>query len=123
MFEYGLHVALNILHNCSSKKIIEVLSDNEIYLQPNQVKVLFDKDQTLFKFYLEHYKNTSGILYNEEIIFKYVALKNPNFLLNLVEEEKIKICSLGRRRSKKIINLVKSDIAKNIELYTSFFKM
>ncbi|KAJ8946927.1 hypothetical protein NQ314_008726 [Rhamnusium bicolor] len=99
--KYGLHIASVILHRCSSMKIVEILSHNQVLLQPNQVKVLFDKDPNVLKFYLNHHKNITGCSYPEKNVFKYIALKNPQILLELEKEEKLSTQSLGRRLSKK----------------------
>nr|XP_023028476.1 uncharacterized protein LOC111516557 isoform X1 [Leptinotarsa decemlineata]XP_023028477.1 uncharacterized protein LOC111516557 isoform X1 [Leptinotarsa decemlineata]XP_023028478.1 uncharacterized protein LOC111516557 isoform X1 [Leptinotarsa decemlineata] len=115
---YGIFLATTILHKCSSKKIREILNENEIKLQPAQVKYLFDKDEELFKFYLD-YINSFNIYYcyQEKKVLNYVALKNPELLLELQKNKKIHVSGLGRRTSKRIIKLVKDDIPRDVKNY------
>nr|XP_023016488.1 uncharacterized protein LOC111505841 isoform X2 [Leptinotarsa decemlineata]XP_023016489.1 uncharacterized protein LOC111505841 isoform X2 [Leptinotarsa decemlineata] len=116
---YGIFLATTILHKCSSNKIKEILNENEIKLKPAQVKYLFDKDEEIFKFYLDYIHSSTNCSYQETKVLNHVALKNPQLLLELQKNKKIRVSGLGRRTSKRIIKLVKDDIPRDVKKYVN----
>ncbi|KAJ8959965.1 hypothetical protein NQ318_009398 [Aromia moschata] len=119
---YGLYIASNIVHACSPTKISEVLSNNKIFLRPSQLKYIVNKNSGIFKYYIEYYKTHTNSCYDDENVINYIAIKYPQLMLDLKKDEKLHVSVLGHRTSKRIVDLVKDDIIKDVRKYLKFLK-
>lgn len=90
-------------------------------MRPNQVLHLFNKNSELLEIYLDYYKKKSNIPYKESKISNCIAKKNPDLLFKLEKEEKIYVSRLGRRTTKNVIDLVKTDVRQDFKRYQTFF--
>ncbi|KAG5889751.1 hypothetical protein JTB14_018973 [Gonioctena quinquepunctata] len=116
---YGIFMANTIIHRCSSTKIRKELKENEIKLRPNKVKYIFDKDLNLFREYLDHINYLINHIYCEKKVLDYIALKNPSLFLELEKNKKISCSALGKRTTKKIIQVARDDIPQDIRRYVN----
>uniref|UniRef100_A0A6P7G3M4 Uncharacterized protein LOC114335577 n=1 Tax=Diabrotica virgifera virgifera TaxID=50390 RepID=A0A6P7G3M4_DIAVI len=113
--KYGIPMAVSVLHKCSPTKIQAAIVELDLQLNSNQVLNIYNKSEELFIFYvnLKQY-------YNDEKVLKNIAIKNPELVLKLHRERKIRLYRVGRRTSKNIFNMVNDDVLKDSEYYLKF---
>ncbi|XP_050519244.1 uncharacterized protein LOC126893274 [Diabrotica virgifera virgifera] len=118
---YGLTAAIPILHKCSLVKLEAVLKENEIKLRPNQIIQLFENNEDMFKLYIDYHKTVLQSMYSEKKVIDYIALKKPALLLELQKLGKLKVGTLGRRTTKRVIPLKIESLHEDGNKYIDIF--
>lgn len=116
---YGLFIATNVLPSCSSAKIELILRNQPVKLWTSQIKLIYRKNPILVCIYLEERVKHEGDtkFLNNNQIFSFIALNNPEMFCNLQEKYKFKYCKIGKRATKKLVRTQKENILAKPEVY------
>ncbi|CAH1098476.1 unnamed protein product [Psylliodes chrysocephalus] len=114
---YGIYIALDVLHVCSTSKIKRILEENEILLHAHQVIHIFKKNEDLFKIYIDYSVNLFKKPYDEKGVLNLLAYKNPSLFLQLLKSNKIVIKKLPKTATAGIVNMAKQEILEDPQHY------
>ncbi|XP_044748134.1 uncharacterized protein LOC123309213 [Coccinella septempunctata] len=118
---YGARPAVVIISGCSVDKIEEFLKERSLTISPAQLKLLYDKDKSLIRFYYAEYHKRGGNMNSLDSFSRYLARKDPALFMELREKYRFTTYfGLGRQGTKVFVkentNALIEDPLKYLEM-------